>query len=220
MGSNPAGRARIQALGTRKPSALLSCATPARLVIYRAITPPAAWATDRSRSPRARWSSSPRDRAPGSPGQSGAGYPRSRSVRASTGTHVRGAPSGPLRAPRRLEAASRRCASYADIGISATMPSPGLSGAPEGWALGRARHDLRLTFATRLRATRVHEEDRSALLRHACRSMPEHYASADIRRLIDLANRVLDRVETMTILRVANGCGPSPTRRVALSLCG
>ena len=29
--------------------------------------------------------------------------------------------------------------------------------------------------------------------------MPEHYASADIGRLIDLANRVLDRVETMTI---------------------
>ena len=81
-------------------------------------------------------------------------------------------------------------------------------------------HDLRHTFATRLRAAGVHEEDRSALLGHVCRSMPEHYASADIRRLIHLANRVLDRVETMTILRVANGCGPSPRRRVELSLCG
>jgi hypothetical protein len=35
--------------------------------------------------------------------------------------------------------------------------------------------------------------------------MPEHYASADVVRLISLANRVLDRVGTMTILRVANG---------------
>jgi hypothetical protein len=35
--------------------------------------------------------------------------------------------------------------------------------------------------------------------------MPEHYASADIGWLIGLANRVLDRVGTTTILRVANG---------------
>ena len=33
--------------------------------------------------------------------------------------------------------------------------------------------------------------------------MPEHYASADVGRLVGLANRVLDRVGT--ILRVANG---------------
>jgi integrase len=81
-------------------------------------------------------------------------------------------------------------------------------------------HDLRHTFATRLRAAGVHEEDRAALLGHACRSMPEHYASADVRRLVRLANRVLDRVETTTILRVANGCGPSPRPRAELSLCG
>jgi integrase len=82
-------------------------------------------------------------------------------------------------------------------------------------------HDLRHTFATRLRAAGVHEEDRAALLGHAWRSMPEHYASADVRRLIDLANRVLDRsAEAVTILRVANGWSPSPTRQAALSLCG
>jgi integrase len=67
-------------------------------------------------------------------------------------------------------------------------------------------HDLRHTFGTRLRAAGVHEEDRAALLGHACRTMPEHYASADVRRLISLANRVLDRTEMTTILRVANGC--------------
>ena len=82
-------------------------------------------------------------------------------------------------------------------------------------------HDLRHTFATRLRAAGVHEEDRAALLGHAWRSMPEHYASADVRRLIDLANRVLDRsAEAVTILRVANGWSPSPRGRAELSLCG
>ena len=72
-------------------------------------------------------------------------------------------------------------------------------------------HDLRHTFATRLRAAGVWEEDRAALLGHATRTMPEHYASADVGRLVSLANRVLDRVGTLTILRVANGCC-SPAR--------
>ncbi len=82
-------------------------------------------------------------------------------------------------------------------------------------------HDLRHAFATRLRAAGVHQEDRAALLGHAWRSMPEHYASADVRRLMDLANRVLDRsAETVTILRVANGRDASPRQRAALSLCG
>jgi len=66
-------------------------------------------------------------------------------------------------------------------------------------------HDLRHTFATRLRAAGTHEEDRAALLGHARRTMPELYASADVGRLVALANRVLDRVGTRTILRVANG---------------
>lgn len=66
-------------------------------------------------------------------------------------------------------------------------------------------HDLRHTFATRLRAAGVAEEDRAALLGHALRSMTEHYASGDIGRLVGLANRVLERVGTTPILRVANG---------------
>ena len=66
-------------------------------------------------------------------------------------------------------------------------------------------HDLRHTFATRLRAAGVAEEDRAALLGHSLHTMPEHYASADIGRLVGLANRVLDRVGTRTVLRVANG---------------
>jgi integrase len=63
-------------------------------------------------------------------------------------------------------------------------------------------HDLRHTFATRLRAAGVSFEDRAALLGHACSSMPIHYASADIGRLVELANRILDRTGTRTILRV------------------
>ena len=48
-------------------------------------------------------------------------------------------------------------------------------------------------------------EDRAVLLGHEGRSMPEHYASADIGRLIKLSNLVLNRVETRTLLRVVNG---------------
>src|SRR5262245_6990441 len=66
-------------------------------------------------------------------------------------------------------------------------------------------HDLRHTFGTRLRAAGVHEEDRCALLGHALRTMPQLYASADVERLVALANRVLERRRTHTILRVANG---------------
>ena len=66
-------------------------------------------------------------------------------------------------------------------------------------------HDLRHTYASRLRAAGVAEEDRAALLGHATRSMPAHYASADIGRLMAMANRILARQGTRTILRVANG---------------
>jgi integrase len=66
-------------------------------------------------------------------------------------------------------------------------------------------HDLRHTFAARLRGVGVSAEDRAALLGHACPTMPAHYASADVGRLIGLANRVLARASTRTILRVVNG---------------
>ncbi len=65
-------------------------------------------------------------------------------------------------------------------------------------------HDLRHTYATRLRAVGVELEDRSALLGHATRTMAEHYAAADIGRLIKLSNRVLKRNGTRTVLNVVN----------------
>jgi len=66
-------------------------------------------------------------------------------------------------------------------------------------------HDLRHTFACRLRAAGVTAEDRCALLGHAVHSMSGHYASADVGRLVQLANLILNRQETRTVLRVANG---------------
>ena len=66
-------------------------------------------------------------------------------------------------------------------------------------------HDLRHTYASRLRLAGVSQEDRAALLGHGARSMPEHYAAGDIGRLITLANQVLDRQGTRTLLRVVNG---------------
>lgn len=74
-------------------------------------------------------------------------------------------------------------------------------------AVGLARvrvHDLRHTFGSRLRAVGVSEEDRAALLGHASASMPAYYASADVGRLMEMANRILVRAGTRTILRVAN----------------
>ena len=65
-------------------------------------------------------------------------------------------------------------------------------------------HDLRHTYASRLRLARVPQEDRNALLGHKAASIPEHYASADIGRLIKLANLALDRKGTRTLLRVVN----------------
>jgi hypothetical protein len=51
----------------------------------------------------------------------------------------------------------------------------------------------------------VPQEDRNALMGHKSASIPEHYASADIGRLIELSNKVLDRQGTRTLLRVVNG---------------
>lgn len=66
-------------------------------------------------------------------------------------------------------------------------------------------HDLRHTFSSRLRLAGVSQEDRNALMGHKSASIPEHYASADIGRLIELANKVLDRQGTRTLLRVVHG---------------
>jgi integrase len=65
-------------------------------------------------------------------------------------------------------------------------------------------HDLRHSFACRLRAAGVSAEDREALLGHANHSMAGHYASADVGRLLKQANLLLDRSGTRTVLRVGS----------------
>jgi integrase len=70
-------------------------------------------------------------------------------------------------------------------------------------------HDLRHTFACRLRAVGVSMEDREVLLGHANHSMAGHYASADVGRLLKQANLILNRQETRTVLRVAIAGTPS-----------
>ena len=95
------------------------------------------------------------------------------------------------------------------------MNNTGWQNARRAVGLDRMRvHDLRHTFACRLRAAGVAAEDRAALLGHAEHSMSGHYASADVGRLIELANLVLNRQETRTVLRVANGwpVGPAAQR--------
>jgi len=71
-------------------------------------------------------------------------------------------------------------------------------------------HDLRHTFACRLRAAGVSDEDRCAQLGHATHSMSGHYASGDLGRLMREANLVLNRQETRTMLRVVAGRFMSP----------
>jgi integrase len=84
-----------------------------------------------------------------------------------------------------------------------TMNNTAWQGARRSVGLRSARiHDLRHTFASRLRAAGVSDEDRAALLGHSSSSMPQHYASPDVRRLIHLANRVLERTSVVTIVRI------------------
>ena len=65
-------------------------------------------------------------------------------------------------------------------------------------------HDLRHSFACRLRAAGVSAEDREALLGHANHSMAGHYASADVGRLLTQVNLLLNRCGTRSVLRIAD----------------
>jgi integrase len=86
-----------------------------------------------------------------------------------------------------------------------TMNNSGWQDARRAAGLRSVRvHDLRHTFACRLRAAGVSAENREVLLGHANQSMAGHYASADVGRLLDQANLVLNRTGTRTLLRVAD----------------
>jgi len=63
----------------------------------------------------------------------------------------------------------------------------------------KGRHPCTLLIIWRAR------QNESGHWTEACSSMPSHYGSPDVGRLIGLANRILDRTGTRTFLRVVNG---------------
>lgn len=77
-------------------------------------------------------------------------------------------------------------------------------------------HDLRHTFATRLRAAGVPAEDRNALLGHASSAMSGYYASADIGYLLKQANRIgSQRAQSCVWLEaVDKGSRESPANKI------
>jgi integrase len=87
-----------------------------------------------------------------------------------------------------------------------TMNNTGFQAAREAAGLAQLRvHDLRHTFAQRLRDAGVSAEDRSLLMGHAVEGMAQHYASATVARLIEVANKVQETRDRTTLLRVVNG---------------
>jgi integrase len=66
-------------------------------------------------------------------------------------------------------------------------------------------HDLKHTFGRRLRAAHVSHEDRQDLLGHKSHRITTHYSSAEVKHLIDAANKVCCReisTPTLTVIRV------------------
>jgi integrase len=65
----------------------------------------------------------------------------------------------------------------------------------------RGPHNMRHTFAHRLRLANVSEEDRNALLGHAKTNLAQHYAMPDIERLTKLSELVTQRTEGVILRR-------------------
>jgi integrase len=87
-----------------------------------------------------------------------------------------------------------------------TMNNTALQNARRTAKLQRVRvHDLRHTFGQRLRDAGVSQEDRALLLGHAIEGMPQHYATATIARLVEMANTVSETRDRTTLRRVVNG---------------
>jgi hypothetical protein len=86
--------------------------------------------------------------------------------------------------------------------------------------VGRALQHVLRVASHGLGTPGVSSEDRQTLLGHANHGMAGHYASADVGRLIKLANLVLKREGTCTVLRIANAArsdlcvkGPAEVRQ-------
>ena len=107
---------------------------------------------------------------------------------------------------RRERVKNHHLAPAMDYKPVATMNNTAFQNARATAGLERMRvHDLRHTFGQRLRDAGVPEEDRALLLGHAIEGMPQHYATATIARLVEMANKVKETFDRTTLLRVVNG---------------
>lgn len=78
-----------------------------------------------------------------------------------------------------------------------------LAGLPDDPLIRKGIHNLRHTYAHRLRACGVPQEDRDALMGHNNSSLSQHYAMPDIERLSEMSERVTERRDTI-VLRSVN----------------
>ena len=77
-----------------------------------------------------------------------------------------------------------------------------LAGLPSDPLIRKGIHNLRHTFAHRLRAAGVPEEDRNALMGHSNVNLSQHYALPDIERLEAYAERVTETKDTVVLRSV------------------
>jgi hypothetical protein len=53
-----------------------------------------------------------------------------------------------------------------------------------------------------MRDAGVSSEDRAVLMGHAVKNMSEHYATPTIARLIEMSNKVMETLDSMTVLKI------------------
>ena len=72
------------------------------------------------------------------------------------------------------------------------------AGLPRETGILRGVHNLRHTFGRRLRGAGVPLETRKALLGHTIGDITTHYSAAELRELLDAAERIVERGNTET----------------------
>jgi len=77
------------------------------------------------------------------------------------------------------------------------------AGMPDDPLIRKGIHNLRHTYAHRLRAAGVPVEDRDKLLGHSNASLSQHYALPDIERLQEMSERVTERKDTVVLRAVS-----------------
>ena len=74
-------------------------------------------------------------------------------------------------------------------------------------------HDLKHTFGRRLRSAGVSFEDRQDLLGHKSTRVTTHYSAAELSRLLDAAERVVDRDRRRPDLLILKGAQQTAARK-------